>query len=328
MMWWEQSRGMLLHAAGRIAWPRGQLVTILYHRVLPQPDPLLGDWEIDQAAFEAHMQTLKRYFNVLGLQEAVARLRSGSLPSRAVCVTFDDGYADNEEVALPILQRLQIPATFFIASGFLDGGRMWNDTVIEAVRRTREPVLDLSHLQLGIYSVESLEQRRQAVLGIISRLKYIPLDVRRERAEAIAAHVGEALPDNLMMRDEQVLRLHSEGMEIGGHTVHHPILTAIGAKDAELEMVNGRKQLEDIVGTRISSFAYPNGRPGKDYKRVHVDIAKRAGFDVCVSTAWGAASCNSDLLQLPRISPWDRGEVRFALRVLRAAMGREYDTVD
>ena len=73
----------------------------------------------------------------------------GRAPARALAITFDDGYADNATVAAPILLRLGLPATFFVATGFLDGGRMWNDTVIEAVAPRRGPVLDLAPLGLG-----------------------------------------------------------------------------------------------------------------------------------------------------------------------------------
>src|SRR5581483_9499448 len=83
-------------------------------------------------------------FTPLALDEALSRMRSGSLPARALAVTFDDGYADNAVAALPILARYGVPATFFIATDFVGGGRMWNDTVIEAVRALPASVRDLS----------------------------------------------------------------------------------------------------------------------------------------------------------------------------------------
>ena len=81
------------------------------------------------------MRVLARYFRPCGLAEGLRQLRDGGLPPRSVAVTFDDGYADNARIALPILREARVPATFFIATSYLDGGRMWNDTVIEAVRR-------------------------------------------------------------------------------------------------------------------------------------------------------------------------------------------------
>jgi peptidoglycan/xylan/chitin deacetylase (PgdA/CDA1 family) len=126
----------LLQAAGTLASRRGpaSLLVLIYHRVLPTRDPLLPD-EPDAADFSAQMDLIGRNFRVLPLREAVQRLRSGDLPARSVSITFDDGYANNCEVALPILRERGIPATVFVATGFLNGGRMFNDTVIEAIRR-------------------------------------------------------------------------------------------------------------------------------------------------------------------------------------------------
>jgi peptidoglycan/xylan/chitin deacetylase (PgdA/CDA1 family) len=73
---------------------------------------------------------------------------SGALPERAAAITFDDGYADNFTRALPLLREQGLPATFFVATGFLDGGRMWNDTISEAIRRCNEDVVDLSAIGL------------------------------------------------------------------------------------------------------------------------------------------------------------------------------------
>src|SRR5579871_1777403 len=106
----------------------GRLSILIYHRVIPCPDPLFPD-ESHSENFDRHVEQLVSCFNVIPLFEAIQGLNRGKLPSRAACVTFDDGYADNAEIALPILQKYGIHATFFVASHFLDGGRMWNDTV-------------------------------------------------------------------------------------------------------------------------------------------------------------------------------------------------------
>jgi len=113
----------------------GRHQTLLFHRVLQQADPLLAD-DPDRAAFEGLMRYLQRHFNVIPLQEAIELSASDELPRASLSITFDDGYADNVSEALPILQKLALPATFFVATDYLDGGRMWNDTVIETVRRS------------------------------------------------------------------------------------------------------------------------------------------------------------------------------------------------
>ena len=311
-----------------LSWPakHAKFTTLLYHRVFREPDPLLAG-EVDVPTFEWQMEVLKRHFNILPLPEAAARLVSDSLPPRAVCLTFDDGYADNYELVLPILKKKGIPATFFISVGFLDGGRMWNDTVIESVRRARDENLDLRGIGLGSYRLVTLQDRAVAVKEIIGRFKYLPLDERTRYVETLAEVVGEDLPTDLMMSSEQIRRLHAEGMDIGAHTVNHPILSRLPPGQAEKEIFESRDLLREITGGKITSFAYPNGQPGIDYDRSHVEMVMRCGFSVATSSTWGCARQATDLLQVPRIGVWGSTPLRYSSRILQAYMSRRPKTV-
>ncbi len=292
-----------------------KLSVVIYHRVLSEPDPLLGGEDISN--FEMQLNYLVRNFNVLPLSDAITRLRRGTLPSCAVSITFDDGYADNVEIALPILQKYAITATFFIASGFVDGGRMWNDTVIESVRRARGDVLDLSEIGLGVYPISSLTDRRQSLYQVIDMLKYLPDELRQSQVEKIRTLIAADLPDNLMMTSSQVKQLYDAGMEIGGHTVNHPILTRITDADALKEIADGKETLEGIINAPVQLFAYPNGKPNRDYHANHVNMVKKVGFQAAVTTAWGAARSHDDLFQIPRFTPWDKNELLYTLRMVR-----------
>jgi len=308
--------GNLLSPAGR----RARLTVLIYHRALAAPDPILHD-EIDAATFERHAALLRSEFNVLPLGEACARLARGSLPARAACITFDDGYADNEQIALPILKRLGLPATFFVATGFSDGGVMFNDGVIEAVRGAPPGTHDLSFLGLGSHLLGDNASRRATIDALISRLKYQPVGARGELVVQLAAALRSTLPANLMMRPAQIKRLHSEGMEIGGHTVNHPILATLDDEEARAEIVGGKNHLEEITGAPVKLFAYPNGKPGRDYGPRDVELVRKAGFAAAVSTIGGAVVRSSDPYQLPRFSPWDRNPRRLGLRLLLSRPG-------
>jgi peptidoglycan/xylan/chitin deacetylase (PgdA/CDA1 family) len=296
--------------------PRAGLSILIFHRVLPEPDPLFPS-EMDARRFDTLMRWMKEWFNVLPLAEAVARLQRGALPARAAAITFDDGYADNHDVALPILQRHGLSATFFIGVGFLDGGRMFNDTVIEAVRRCGQPALDLTPLGLGRHAVGSLAEKRQAIPALLNQIKYLPFAQRRETVEALAAIAEVTLPDDLMMSRQQVKALHESGMGIGAHTVHHPILARLDSGEAEREIADSRDELQALLGEPVTLFAYPNGKPGSDYRPEHVAMARWLGFQAAVSTAWGVARGESDVFQLPRFTPWERSQGRFGLSLLR-----------
>jgi len=296
--------------------PRSRLTILIFHRVLADRDPLFPE-EMHAAEFERRMRWVKDWFNVLALGEAVERLQHGRLPARPLVVTFDDGYADNAKNAAPILKRLGLPATFFIATGFLDGGRMWNDTVIEAVRAATSPELDLAGMDLGTYDLSTTALRRQAVDQLIARLKYLPSAQRNELADRLADKVGENLPCDLMMGAQDVRGLHQEGMEIGAHTVSHPILNRVPDQEARSEISLSRKHLEEITGAPVRLFAYPNGRPNEDFAHRHARMARELGFDGAVTTAWGVARGSTDPYQLPRFTPWDNERWRYALRLLR-----------
>jgi peptidoglycan/xylan/chitin deacetylase (PgdA/CDA1 family) len=291
-----------------------RLTVLIYHRVLAEPDPLFPN-EPDALSFETQMRWIKSWFNVLPLPEAIERLRTGSLPASAAAITFDDGYANNCTVALPILCHVGLPATFFIATGFLDGGRMWNDTVIDVVRRAEGPELDLASLNLGRYSLRTIEDRQHSLDALLGKLKYLELEQRESLCNEIAAVAHVRPPHDLMLTTDQVCTLANSGMTIGAHTISHPILARVSEQKAREEMIRSKQALESITGHEVSLFAYPNGRPGTDYASAHVRIAREVGFTAAVSTGLGAATQNDDIFQIPRFTPWDRTQWRFALRL-------------
>jgi peptidoglycan/xylan/chitin deacetylase (PgdA/CDA1 family) len=236
-------------------------------------------------------------------------------------VTFDDGYTDNAEVALPILQKCRVPATFFIATGYLDGGRMWNDTVTEAIRAIAAPTLDLASLGLGTVALDTGAAKRAAIATLLPALKYLPGPEREAHAERLGEMAGIPRHGKLMMREEQVRELNEAGMEIGAHTVTHPILLSTAPDAARSEIADSGRRLAEIVRQPVRIFAYPNGKPGVDYGPEHVQMVRDAGYAAAVSTGWGGATARSDRFQLPRFTPWDRTPGRFALRLIRNMAG-------
>ena len=309
-----------LGAALALASPAGhgaKLSILIYHRVLPAPDPLrTGD--PDTATFLWQMRLLARHFNVLPLSEAARRLRQGTLPARAACVTFDDGYADNLTVALPILRDVGIPATCFVATAYLDGGRMFNDTLIELAARLPDGRHDFSSVGLGDRALAGPNDRSDLVAALIGKFKYFDPAERATTVEALAASFGIPLPEDLMMTSEQLRALHDAGIEIGGHTDTHPILALLDPERSRAEILAGRQRLEALTGAPVRVFAYPNGRPGKDYRPEHAALVAQCGFEAAVSTTPATASRASDTFELPRFTPWDRTPVRFGLRLLHS----------
>jgi len=211
-----------------------------------------------------------------------------------------------------------VPATFFVAPGFLGHGRMWNDSIIEAVRRAPGPSLDLTAFGKGFVALGPEDTRGPVAEAVIGAVKHLPPLERHDRVQTLCEKIGAALPTNLMMTAGQVRKLADVGMEIGAHTITHPILRTLSAEAARDEIDGSRRNLEGIVGRPVRAFAYPNGRPGDDYTERDRDLVESLGFDCALSTRWGAATPASDVFQLPRFTPWDRTPERWLARLLLA----------
>lgn len=293
-----------------------RLSIFIFHRVLPKADPLLP-YEPSAEHFDWMARFISKTYNVLPLTEAVRRQRTGKLPAAAAAITFDDGYADNLEVAWPILERYRLPATFFIATAFLDGGRMWNDQVIEAFRRTPDGEFDLREFDLGVHYLSDIDSRILCYANVLNKLKYFEHGCRSSIANEIALRGKVSSQCNLMMTRDQLRILHDAGAEIGAHTHTHPILELLNDEQALGEIDAGKIELESILGDRVSVFAYPNGIPGRDCTVRHARIVERLGFSAAVTTEPKFACRHSDPLLLPRFTPWDRAPAKFAARCLR-----------
>jgi len=297
---------------------KARLSVFIFHRVLRAPDPLFPD-EVHASRFDELCGWIGGWCNVLPLDRAVALLKAGELPTRAACITFDDGYADNFHVARPILLRHGLPATFFVATGFLDGGRMWNDTVIESIRGTELRVLSLGNLLgagLAQVPVATTQEKSQAIDAVIAQVKYRPPTERDTLIAELARRAQVQLPDDLMMTSAEVRAMRHSGMQIGAHTVTHPILARLDPSAARIEIAQSKGFLERLLGERVGLFAFPNGKPDVDYTAQCAATVRELGFDAAFSTRWAAARADTDMFQIPRFTPWDRTRFRFGARML------------
>jgi Polysaccharide deacetylase len=193
---------------------------------------------------------------------------------------------------------------------------MWNDTILEAIRLMPTTELDLTSIGLGQYTLATQPEKTTAAYSIIKQLKYLPSEKRLQLSEYISRQVV-GLPNNLMLNNDELKTLQQQGMEIGGHTVTHPILANLPADSAEQEIRTNKKALEQLLGIPIHHFAYPNGKPGQDYLPAHVEMVQRAGYHAAFSTSWGVANNKSQPWQLPRFTPWDKTPIVFMLRMLK-----------
>lgn len=291
----------------------GKVQIFIFHRVLDEFDPLMPD-EPDRERFEQMAVMIARVFNVIPLTEAIERLKRNVLPSRAACITFDDGYLDNYTNALPILRKYNLPATVFIATDYMNGDMMWNDIVIESVR-SYAGTLRLDEIDIVDASCAGVEKKRKLLETLIPRIKHLTQAMRSELVGKVADQCGYR-PERLMMHENEVAALRDAGITIGAHTCSHPILKVLGDATAEDEISRSRETLESVLKEKVSLFAYPNGRPGEDYTTRDVEIVKRLGFVAAVSTRKMVATARDSIYEIPRFTPWDTQPDKFIIRCI------------
>lgn len=285
------------------------LSILIYRRVAAAPDPLFPE-TVDARQFAQHVRLLKRWFRVLPLAQAARRLQERSLPSRAACITFDGAYAEHAEVALALLQQAGLPATFFVATGALDGGYSWSDAIIELVRKAPGSRLNLSRGGFGSYDIGCLQRRRAVIDMLLGALATLAPLERLERVRLMARRTSTT-----MLSSDQLIALHRAGMDIGAHTVNQAPLSSLSYAEARAEIGASRSRLEALIQAPVRLFSYPSGKPGHDFEKRHGNMLRSAGFDAAVTMAPGAARPDTDPYALPRFTPWDKSSSGFLLRL-------------
>ena len=295
----------------------GRLCILNYHRIMSAPDPLL-DTEPNVDTFRWQMRLLTQCFNVLPLHDAVQALATQRMPPRAVAITFDDGYRSIYDLALPVLIEHGLPATVFVTTDNMsEEGSMWNDMILEAIRRLPATTLDLRDLGLEEYPMAQLADRKRTASLVTERCKYMAPPARRTLTDRLEQLTGGTLRQDLMLNADMLRELMRHDVEIGGHTVSHPILTKLDNTEANREICENKQQLEVVTGKPLRLFAYPNGKRDSDFDARHVKMVADAGYTAAFTTESGAAARHHPRYELPRSRPWDASPLMFAGRLLR-----------
>ena len=289
---------------------RRRVVILMYHRVFePSSDP----WElcVSPGHFGEHLEVLSRDYQVLSLNELVGLLKSAQLPKRGVVLTFDDGYADNFWNAKPLLEKYEVPATVFVTSGSLDspGEFWWDDLERVLLQEGKLP----KRLQLRIqgrsyeWPVTNSDERKLAYMAIHQILQPLSASERDPvitELFAWAAVDPGRRPDYRTLTTAELIQLaQSELVDIGAHTMTHPVLSVMSQDDQSAEIAGSRKKLEEILGCRVDTFSYPYG----NFCAETVEMVKAAGFGVALTIAPKAVGVGENLYQMGRfgVGDWD-----------------------
>ena len=240
-----------------------------------------------------------------------------ALQGHDVLASAQTGSGKTVAFALPLLQRHGLTATFYVSSGFLNGGTMFHDVMVETVRHAPTGQFDLGLTDATPVTLSDLPSRVAALDALVRQVKYLDPVQRESLSERLLATLGRNAPHQLMMDDAQVCALTRAGMSVGGHTTQHLILARLDEATAWEEIRSNAEALSSLTGQRITSFAYPNGKPGTDSGQPHVDMVRRAGFANAVSTRSGVGTRGAPRFELPRFVLNETTTAGILMRMLR-----------
>jgi peptidoglycan/xylan/chitin deacetylase (PgdA/CDA1 family) len=333
---------MSISPAGLRLWLRrfagrndGRAVVLMYHRVA---EPLSDPWSLSVTPghFAEHLQVLKKLTRAFRLRELSQRLEEGRIPRWSVAVTFDDGYCDNFQSALPLLERSGVPATVFLATGYLGSHReYWWDELDHLFLQTGQLPSTLRLMLNGTpaewdLGPAALYQDAEFQRHRVWKAEQTPPTVRQELYRSIwqslqrmeegdrekvltelfqwAGTTLKARPGYRPMTVEEAAALGKSGLvELGAHTTTHPVLSTLPAARQRDEIERSKARVQEITGAGVTSFAYPYG----DFNEESVSIVRENGFTGACSTVPGVVRKESDPLRLPRVHVGDWGGDEF-----------------
>ncbi len=283
-----------LHASGIFSVTRaltaGMARILMYHN-FSGPGGADPDF-LNTEGIRRQFTYLRQHFQVIPLSQLAEQLASRrKLDRLTVALTIDDGRRNCYEFFFPLLKEFNLPATFFVVSSFIRGEEwIWTDKVMWLSEQPNRPQ-ELSHGALA------------ATFQSLNRIR--PED-RKARIEALAKSMGVSVPQSAPAKYapcswNELREMSDSGlMEIGSHTVTHPILSSITDEESWNELTQSRAQIEEGVGRSVASFCFPNGMPG-DFRPSQVQQVERAGYACSVIADFGMVTTASDPYRLPRI---------------------------
>lgn len=308
---------------------------LMYHSI---GTPLVDPWEIavSPEAFEAQIDALRSRRSPMRLGEFVDRMLDDTLPDDAVAVTFDDGYLDNLRVAAPCLARHGVPATIFLATGYVGrSGEFWWDEIARILltcRRHVDEVIELGDGQPYRLTLVPDERagagsswraseaartdRQKSYLALWRRLRDMPDGAMVEAMRRLRQAVGAEPPAEgagPMSAGEIAQMARESVIDVGAHTVSHPPLTILAPDACRVEIASSKAECERLLGRPVVGFSYPHGEFDVRTK----EIVEESGFAwACSAQDDAIGDGDIDPFELPRIQAlnWSGEELLRALR--------------
>lgn len=305
---------------------KSRALILNYHRVSPDLENDPFEMAVTPDNFVAQLEVLRKIGRPMRLCQFASLLNEGNFSDRAIVVTFDDGYVDNFLYAKPLLESYSVPATIFVTSGHIDSNdQFWWDELSQLLLRakklpavfylSRNTITGQLHLQERLdkrnfrcqkiwrMAIGNDQRTRLRVLRDIRQLFFVISCEERQRIlnELTDLLEPQAVPQaRSHLSSSELLSLVQGGLiDIGAHTVSHPVLSTLPEHEQQQEIQESKRKLEDILHSTVDSFSYPFGQP-IDYTQKTVSIVKESGFSCACSTFSHYVQPKANCYDLPR----------------------------
>lgn len=231
---------------------------LMYHRVLPAENT----HAISPEVFELQVEYLKRYFRVVSVNQLVNEAASGKLKPYTLALTFDDGHQDFYAHAWPILRKYDLPASLYVTTGFVDQQCwLWPDLLRYLLDSTKKHDLVIEGIG-ALFIGKNHNHTTWSILGDLC-LK-LEAGVRVAFLEDLARRLNvtvppQPLPPFAPVSWDQLREMHKEGLDIGSHSVSHPIFSSLTNEELHSELALSRKRIFEEIGEAPKGICYPNG---------------------------------------------------------------------
>jgi peptidoglycan/xylan/chitin deacetylase (PgdA/CDA1 family) len=300
----------------RLPFKKGSLTILTFHRVQGVAHPLIPDWPT-ASQFAEKLKWFSQITKVVSLSDALAKIRRSDFNEHLGAITFDDGYIDNLEVAVPVLKAFDLRATFFIATAYVGEGLIFDDAIIQSLTVTDKEFVSVPELGFNRSPILGKTAKLRFANEVIEKLKYVKPEVRNRLTKEITKNLTDKQLVGSMMGEQHLRRLGAAGMQVESHSHEHFVGTVLTLEEFRKDCEKSVGTLSAIMGVRPTIFAFPNGIPAKDFNAQHIDVVKSLGFDGAVSTQPGVANVKSNRFSLPRLIPWQSNRYSFLFELMK-----------
>jgi peptidoglycan/xylan/chitin deacetylase (PgdA/CDA1 family) len=292
--------------AMRLAQRRGAII-VSYHGVIADRD--WQEWEtsdmVAESIFLQHLELFRKYYQVIPLRNLVAGLQDDEkLPPRALAITFDDGYRNNLQYAVPALKEYGLAATFFLTTDFLDGtDELWWLPVKRYVMMCQRQGNTCDVSNLGKFSVVSKAESGRSYQKILAKLKELPEQQRKKIVETMRNELSET---SYLLNDvykamtwSDAKNIINAGMEVGAHSVSHTILAQESEEKIKQEVLDSVGRIKEELNMETIPFSYPDGQK-KNCRQSIKTIVQQTGCYTGLMNFSGVNRKGDDLFELRR----------------------------